>query len=83
MYRTAYCEALLLPSYICLESVGQGSAMVSSSAPSVFSVQALALLAEVGYHPTHITQENIQENHNQHVCSLSDFSPSIRYGVSQ
>ncbi|XP_066542058.1 protein dopey-2 [Hoplias malabaricus] len=29
------------------ESVGQGSAMVSSSAPSVFSVQALALLAEV------------------------------------
>uniref|UniRef100_A0AAR2L0S7 Dopey N-terminal domain-containing protein n=1 Tax=Pygocentrus nattereri TaxID=42514 RepID=A0AAR2L0S7_PYGNA len=27
--------------------VGQGSAMVSSSAPSVFSVQALALLAEV------------------------------------
>ncbi|XP_053090273.1 protein dopey-2 isoform X2 [Pangasianodon hypophthalmus] len=29
------------------ESVGQGSAMVSSSAPSVFSVQALALLAEI------------------------------------
>ncbi|XP_076857747.1 protein DOP1B isoform X2 [Brachyhypopomus gauderio] len=29
------------------DSVGQGSAMVSSSAPSVFSVQALALLAEV------------------------------------
>ncbi|XP_062861985.1 protein dopey-2 isoform X1 [Trichomycterus rosablanca] len=29
------------------ESVGQGSTMVSSSAPSVFSVQALTLLAEV------------------------------------
>uniref|UniRef100_A0A8C1M342 DOP1 leucine zipper like protein B n=1 Tax=Cyprinus carpio TaxID=7962 RepID=A0A8C1M342_CYPCA len=29
------------------ECAGQGSAMVSSSAPSVFSVQALALLAEV------------------------------------
>ncbi|XP_072542477.1 protein DOP1B isoform X2 [Salminus brasiliensis] len=29
------------------ESVGQGNAMVSSSAPSAFSVQALALLAEV------------------------------------
>ncbi|KAI5621394.1 protein dopey-2, partial [Silurus asotus] len=29
------------------ESVGQGSAMVSSSAPSVFSVQALTLLAEI------------------------------------
>ncbi|XP_017325079.2 protein dopey-2 isoform X2 [Ictalurus punctatus] len=29
------------------ESVGQGSAMVSSSAPSAFSVQALALLAEI------------------------------------
>ncbi|XP_060785440.1 protein dopey-2 isoform X3 [Neoarius graeffei] len=29
------------------EPVGQGNAMVSSSAPSVFSVQALALLAEI------------------------------------
>lgn len=32
--------------------------MVSSSAPSVFSVQALALLAEVGDHPTDIPHGN-------------------------
>lgn len=57
--------------------------MVSSSAPSVFSVQALALLAEVGHHPTCIAQEHIQENYNQHVCSPSDSSPSFGYGVSQ
>uniref|UniRef100_A0A673AY43 Uncharacterized protein n=1 Tax=Sphaeramia orbicularis TaxID=375764 RepID=A0A673AY43_9TELE len=32
---------------ICPESVAQASAMVSSSAPSVYSVQALVLLAEI------------------------------------
>lgn len=33
-----------------LESAAQASAMVSSSAPSVYSVQALVLLAEVGFY---------------------------------
>lgn len=40
---------LLLSLFIFLsESVAQASTMVSSSAPSVYSVQALVLLAEVG-----------------------------------
>lgn len=73
----------MFPSCIHLEPVGQGNAMVSSSAPSVFSVQALALLAEVGHYPTIIPPENIQETHYQCFCSPSDSSPSSGYGISQ
>lgn len=56
--------------HIHLESVGQGSAMVSSSAPSVFSVQALALLAEVVHYCTVISLDNIQETHNHYMFSF-------------
>ncbi len=48
-YKLVTSELTLLSLLISFsESMAQASTMVSSSAPSVYSVQALVLLAEVG-----------------------------------
>lgn len=51
-YQVVYIPLTVLTTLFCLfhltETMAHASAMVSSSAPSVYSVQALVLLAEVG-----------------------------------